>query len=152
MKILGIDYGSARIGLAISDDLGITARPLAVIKRKDHERDLDVLENVIRENRVELLVLGLPLRLDGSRGIQCEKVEKFAEALRSRFALPVVLHDETLSTWEAEEILISAGIKGRDRRKVVDKIAAGIILQGYLNSLQKKKPGPASAGNFPGQQ
>lgn len=152
MKVLGIDYGSARIGLAISDDLGITARPLAVVKRKDLERDLDVLENVIRESRVELLVLGLPLRLDGSRGIQCEKVEKFAEALRSRFGLQVVLHDETLSTWEAEEILISAGIKGKDRRKIVDKIAAGIILQSYLNSLQKKKLGPASPGNFPGQR
>lgn len=151
MKILGIDYGSARIGLAICDDLGITARPLAVVKRKDLERDLDVLENVIRESRVELLVLGLPLRLDGSRGIQCDKVEKFAEALRSRFGLQVVLHDETLSTWEAEEILISAGIRGRDRRKVVDKIAAGIILQSYLNSLQKKKSGPAGPGNFPGQ-
>ena len=152
MKVLGIDYGSARIGLAISDDLGITARPLTVVKRKDPERDLDVLENEIRENRVELLVLGLPLRLDGSRGIQCEKVEKFAQALRSRFGLQVVLQDETLSTWEAEEILISAGIKGKDRRKIVDKIAAGIILQSYLNSLQKKKPGPASPGNFPGQR
>ncbi len=99
-----------------------------------------------------MLVLGLPLRLDGSRGIQCEKVEKFAEALKSRFGLQVVLQDETLSTWEAEEILISAGIKGKDRRKMVDKIAAGIILQSYLNSLQKKKPGPASPGNFPGQR
>ncbi len=149
---MGIDYGSARIGLAISDELGITARPLAVVRSKGPERDLDVLENVIRENRVELLVLGLPLRLDGSRGIQCEKVEKFAEALRSRFGLPVVLYDETLSTWEAEEILISAGVKGRERRKVVDKVAAGIILQSYLNSLQKKKPGAASPGNFPGEQ
>lgn len=135
MKILGIDYGSKRIGLAISDELGITARPLAVIARKNIGRDLDVLENVIRENGVEQIVLGLPLRLDGTRGIQCEKVEKFAAVLRERFPLPVTLWDEALSTWEADELMISAGIKSRKRREMVDKIAAGIILQSYLNSL-----------------
>jgi putative Holliday junction resolvase len=135
MKILGIDYGSRRIGLAISDELGITARPLAVIARKNIERDLEVLGNVIRENSVERIVLGLPLRLDGTRGIQCEKVEKFATVLRERFPLPVTLWDEALSTWEADELMISAGIKSKKRKEMVDKIAAGIILQSYLNSL-----------------
>lgn len=135
MKILGIDYGSRRIGLAISDELGITARPLAVIERKNLDRDLDILENMARESNVEQIVLGLPLRLDGTRGIQCEKVEKFAAALRERTALPIILWDEALSTWEADELMISAGIKSKKRRKMVDKIAAGIILQSYLNSL-----------------
>ncbi len=135
MKILGIDYGSKRMGLAISDELGITARPLAVLERKGLERDLGALENVIRENRVDQIVLGLPLRLDGTRGIQCEKVERFAAALKERLSVPVILWDEALSTWEADELMISAGIKSRKRRKMVDKIAAGIILQSYLNSL-----------------
>jgi putative holliday junction resolvase len=139
MKILGIDYGSKRIGLAISDELGITARPLAVIERKNLDRDLDVLENFLRETNAGQIVLGLPLRLDGTRGIQCEKVDKFAAALKERFPLPVILWDEALSTWEADELMISAGIKGRKRRKMVDKIAAGIILQSYLNSLHAKR-------------
>lgn len=139
MKILGIDYGSKRIGLAISDELGITARPLQVITRKNLDRDLDVLESVIRENNAGQIVLGLPLRLDGTRGIQCEKVEKFAAALEGRFSLPVILWDEALSTWEADELMIAAGIKSTKRRKMVDKIAAGIILQSYLNSLHKSR-------------
>ncbi len=135
MKILGIDYGSKRIGLAISDELGITARPLEVITRKNIDRDLDVLEKIIRDNNAGQIVLGLPLRLDGTRGIQCEKVEKFAVALKERFSIPVILWDEALSTWEADELMIAAGIKSAKRRKMVDKIAAGIILQSYLNSL-----------------
>jgi len=139
MKILGIDYGSKRIGLAISDELGITARPLTVIARKNLERDLDVLENIMRENKAEQIVLGLPLRLDGTRGIQCEKVEKFAATLQARFALPIILWDEALSTWEADELMITAGIKSRKRREMVDKIAAGIILQSYLNSLHARR-------------
>lgn len=139
MKILGIDYGSKRIGLAISDELGITARPLEVIVRKNIDRDLDVLEKIIRDNKAEQIVLGLPLRLDGTRGIQCEKVEKFAAALKERFSLPVILWDEALSTWEADELMIAAGIKSTKRRTMVDKIAAGIILQSYLNSLHARR-------------
>jgi len=147
MKILGIDYGSKRIGLAISDELGITARPLEVITRKNIDRDLDVLEKVIRDNNAGQIVLGLPLRLDGTRGIQCEKVEKFAAALKERFSLPVVLWDEALSTWEADELMIAAGIKSTKRRKMVDKVAAGIILQSYLNSLHAGR----KRGEAPGE-
>lgn len=141
MKILGIDYGSRRIGLAISDELGITARPLAVIERKKLDRDLDALERIIRENEVERVVLGLPLRLDGTRGVQCEKVEKFADALKGRIPLPVVFRDEALSTWEADEIMMAAGMNSKKRRKIVDKVAAGIILQGYLDSVHRTKSG-----------
>lgn len=139
MKFLGIDYGSKRIGLAISDELGITARPLAIIERKNIDRDIEVLGNVIRENNAGQIVLGLPLRLDGTRGIQCEKVERFAAVLRERLPVPVILWDEALSTWEADELMIAAGINSRKRRKMVDKIAAGIILQSYLNSLHARR-------------
>lgn len=139
MKVLGIDYGSKRIGVAISDELGITARPLAVIERKSLDRDLDVLENMVRDNNVERIVLGLPLRLDGTRGIQCEKVEKFAAALKERLPIPIVFRDEALSTREADDLMISAGINSRKRRKMVDKIAAKVILQDYLNSLHSRR-------------
>ena len=146
MKILAIDYGSKRIGLAISDELGITARPLAVVERRNLDRDLDFLENVIRENNVEQIVLGLPLRLDGTRGIQCEKVERFAAVLKERFPIPLVFWDEALSTWEADELMMTAGIKSRKRRKMVDKIAAGIILQSYLNSLHASRKSDGTRG------
>lgn len=145
MKILGIDYGSRRIGLAISDELGITARPLSVIARKNIERDLDVLESVIRENAVEQIVIGLPLRLDGTKGIQCEKVERFAEQLKSRIAIPLIFRDEALSTWEADELMISAGMKSRKRKKIVDKVAAAVILQGHLDALHRAGAGQGSA-------
>jgi len=137
MRILGLDYGDRRIGVAVSDELGITARGLATIVRKGLKRDLDELERMIGACGAEKIVIGFPVRLDGTVGIQCEKVDRFIRALEKRFTLPVERWDESLSTWEAEEILSEARVNRKKRKAVVDRLAAGIILQDYLNKQKK---------------
>jgi putative Holliday junction resolvase len=137
MRILGLDYGDRRIGVAVSDELGITARGLATIVRKSLKRDLDELERMIGACGAEKIVIGFPVRLDGTAGIQCEKVDRFIRALEKRFTLPVERWDESLSTWEAEEILSEALVNRKKRKAVVDRLAASIILQDYLNKQKK---------------
>jgi len=133
MRILGIDFGEKRIGLAVSDELEILARGIATVQSRGIERDLEEIGRYVREYAVERIVVGYPLRLDGSRGIQCEKVDAFMERLRQAFSLPVVPWDETLSTKEAEETLRQGGVRRKKRRKMVDLTAATLILQGYLD-------------------
>jgi putative Holliday junction resolvase len=137
MKILGLDYGSRRIGIAICDELGMTARGVATIARKNREADLDAIAELVRRHGVERIVIGYPLRLDSSEGIQCEKINRFVRRLEMRFSLPVVRWDETLSTKEAEELLRERGLNQEKRREVVDRVAASIILQGYLDALAR---------------
>lgn len=139
MRILGIDYGAKRIGVAICDELGMTAQALAVIERKNKKKDFDAIENFVQTYGVEKIVIGYPRRLDGTAGIQCEKVDAFILDLETIFSLPVIRWDEALSTKEAEEILREANVRQKKRKGVVDKIAAGIILQGYLDHLSKMK-------------
>jgi putative Holliday junction resolvase len=133
MRILGIDYGDKRIGIAVCDELGLTAQGVATIVRKDVDRDLDAIGLYIDEYHVEEIVIGYPRMLDGTEGIQCEKVDRFVEALKRRCDLSVVTWDESLSTKEAERILIEANMSRKKRKLVVDKLAAAIILQGYLD-------------------
>jgi putative Holliday junction resolvase len=133
MRILGLDYGEKRIGLALSDEMGITARGIPTLTRRSLDKDLESLEKIIRRFVVEKIVIGYPLRLDGSEGIQCEKVSRFAGILEKRFALPVIKWDETLTTSRAEEILTEVKVSRKKRKAVVDKLAAMIILQDYLN-------------------
>ena len=137
MRILGLDYGEKRIGMAICDELGFTAQGLSTIVRKTKKHDWEILGNLIRSYKVEKIVIGYPVRLDGSEGIQCEKVNRFTTLLEENFSLPVVKWPETLSTKEAEEILINSGFRWERRKKMVDKLAACIILQGYLDSIAK---------------
>ena len=137
MRILGLDYGEKRIGVAICDELGFTAQGLPTIIRKTKKHDWEILGNLIRNYKVEKIVIGYPVRLDGSEGIQCEKVNHFTALLEAAFFLPVVKWPETLSTKEAEEILINSGVRWEKRKKMVDKLAACIILQGYLDSIAK---------------
>ena len=139
MRILGIDYGSKRIGVAVCDELGLTAQGLATIVRKDRERDMEALAVYVREYHVEKIVIGYPVMLDGTEGIQCEKVNRFADVLESKFPLPVIKWDESLSTKEAERVLIEANMSRKKRKRVVDKLAAVIILQGYLDYLGRMK-------------
>lgn len=139
MRILGLDYGEKRIGVAICDELGLTAQGLPTIIRKNKKHDLEIFANIIKNYHVEKIVIGYPVRLDGSEGIQCEKVNRFAVLLNKTFALSVMKWPETLSTKEAEEILINSGVRWEKRKKKVDKLAACIILQGYLDSLDQKK-------------
>jgi len=133
MRILGLDYGEKRIGLALSDEMGITARGIPTLTRRSLDKDLESLEKIIRRFVVEKIVIAYPLRLDGSEGIQCEKVSRFAGILEKRFALPVIKWDETLTTSRAEEILTEVKVSRKKRKAVVDKLAAMIILQDYLN-------------------
>ncbi len=137
MKILGLDYGDRRIGVAVSDELGITARGLATIVRRGLKRDMDELEQMIVACGAEKIVIGFPVRLDGTTGIQCEKVDRFIRVLEKRFTLPVERWDESLSTWEAEEILSEALVNRKKRKEVVDRLAASIILQSYLNKHKR---------------
>jgi putative Holliday junction resolvase len=138
MRVLGLDYGARRIGVAICDELGMTAQGMTTIIRKNRETDLNAIGDFIRRYDVERIVIGYPLRLDGSEGIQCEKVNRFARRLEMRFSLPVIRRDETLSTKEAEEILHEAGARRDKRKGRVDRLAACIILQGYLDALARE--------------
>jgi putative Holliday junction resolvase len=132
---MGLDYGTKRIGVALCDELGMTGQSLTTIFRKNREQVLAAIEDLVKNHGVEKIVIGYPLRLDGSEGIQCEKVSRFARLLEARLSIPVIKWDETLSSRTAEDILIEAGMRREKRKKIVDKMAAGIILQGYLNSL-----------------
>jgi len=137
LRILGLDYGEKRIGAAVCDELGMTAQGLPTLSRKTKKHDLEMLGQWIRNYGVEKIVIGYPLRLDGSEGIQCEKVNRFADLLSKAFSLPVVKWPETMSTKEAEEILISAGVRWQKRKEKVDRLAACLILQSYLDGADK---------------
>jgi putative Holliday junction resolvase len=135
MRILGLDYGSKRIGVALCDELGLTGQGLTTIAWKNQNQVVRALEVLVSSYGVEKIVIGYPLRLDGTEGIQCEKVNRFARLLEARLSLPVIKWDETLSSRTAEDILIQSRMRREKRKMIVDKMAAGIILQGYLNSL-----------------
>jgi len=139
VRILGLDYGSRRIGAAISDELGMTAQGAATINRKNRKADLDAIADLVRRYDIERIIIGYPLRLDGSEGIQCEKINRFCRRLEARLSLPIIRQDETLSTKEAEEILRRTGMRPKKRKEIVDRVAASIILQGYLDALSRGK-------------
>lgn len=137
MRLLGLDYGEKRIGVAICDELGLTAQGLPTIMRKNKKHDLEILRNLINNYNVEKIVVGYPVKIDGSEGIQCDKVNRFASLLNAAFSLAVIKWPETLSTKEAEEILINSGVRWKKRKNNVDKLAACLILQSYLDSIIK---------------
>jgi putative holliday junction resolvase len=141
LRILGLDYGEKRIGMAVCDELGMTAQGLPTLMRKTKQHDLDVLSHWIQQYAVQKIVVGYPLRLDGSEGIQCEKVNRFIGLLDKTFMLPVIKWPETLSTKEAEEILISSGVRWQRRKEKVDRLAACLILQNYLDCADKSNAG-----------
>lgn len=135
MRILGIDHGTKRMGLAVSDELGMLAHPLEFVPAEPFAAFLTRLQEVIRTKEVELIIVGLPRNMDGSYGPAASKVREFVAALGNAVALPIKTWDERLSSAQANRVLIAANVR-RDRRKeVVDKMAAAIILQSYLDSL-----------------
>ena len=133
-RVLGLDVGSKRIGLAISDPLGITAQGLETIQRQNKRLDFDPLEKVIREYAVAEIVVGYPLRMSGAEGIQAEKMQRFAEELRQRFPLPVHLWDERLSSAQANRLLRETEMSIKRRGQVVDQMAAVLILQSWMDA------------------
>ena len=134
MKILGLDYGEARIGVAVSDILGMLATPLDTICEKDREKQLEKVVAVAKENNVEKLVVGYPKHMDGTVGHRAQYTEEFARDLSELLNVPYVMWDERLSSTEAHRILETGGVSGKKRKTKVDKIAAVIILQGYLDA------------------
>lgn len=133
-RVLGLDVGSKTIGLAVSDPLGITAQGLETIRRKNKRSDFDELGRVITEYDVSEIVVGYPLRLSGSEGTQSEKMQRFAENLRKHFGLPVHLWDERLTSTQANRLLREAELSIRKRAGAVDRMAAVLILQSWMEA------------------
>jgi putative Holliday junction resolvase len=133
-RILGLDVGDRRIGVALSDPLGLTAQPLTVIERRDAARDVDALSALVAQHQVSCIVVGLPLTLRGEQGIQADKVESFVQRLRSRVRLPVELIDERLTTVQGERALAEGGASRRQRKAAIDQVAAQLILQQFLDT------------------
>ena len=129
-----MDVGSRRIGLAITDPLGITAQGLETLQRQNKRTDFARLEEVIREYKVAEIVMGLPLRMIGGEGIQAEKMQAFAEEVRRRFRLPVHLWDERLTSAQANRLLRETDMSIKRRGEVVDQMAAVLILQSWMEA------------------
>ncbi len=138
MRLMGLDVGSKTLGVALSDPLQFTAQGLEVIRRKKPADDLQRLAEIIEQYQVKKIVVGLPKNMDGTLGPQAGAVQGFIASLRERFALPVDTWDERLTTVAARKMLIQADVSRNRRKQVVDKMAAVIILQGYLDRMAKE--------------
>jgi putative Holliday junction resolvase len=139
---MGLDVGSKTIGVAISDELGITAQGLKTVKRKATEDDLRELVDIISQFQIEKIVVGLPKNMDGSLGKQAEFILAWVEDLKNKIHLPVDTWDERLSTVEASRTLLKADLSRKKRKGVIDKLAAVLILQGYLQQIGSRKDEP----------
>ena len=138
MRIIGLDYGTKTVGVALSDALGITAQPVETITRKEENKLRKTyarIEAIIEENDVEKIVVGLPKNMNNTVGERAIACEEFAKNLERRTGLEVIMWDERLSTVSAHKAMMEAGIRREDRGNYVDSIAAAIILQGYLDSV-----------------
>ena len=138
MRILGLDYGSVTVGVAVSDALRVTAQPLETITRKDENKLRQTcarIEQLIAEYELESIVLGYPKNMNDSVGERAKKTEEFKAMLERRTGLPVTLWDERLTTVAAERVLMESGVRRENRKAVIDQVAAALILQGYLDSL-----------------
>ena len=133
-RILGLDVGARRIGVAVSDPLGITAQGLETFERRNKKYDLHYFYKLVREHGVKEIVVGLPLRMSGEEGIQAEKIQAFAEDLRKALKLPVHLWDERLTSAEANRLLRSTELSIEKRGKAVDRMAAVLILQSWMQN------------------
>jgi len=133
-RVLGLDVGSKRIGLAVSDPLGITAQGLETIRRQNKRLDLEELGKIIRQYSVSEIVVGYPLRLSGAEGTQSEKMQLFAEDLRKKFGLPVHLWDERLTSSQANRLLREMELSIQKRAGAVDRMAAVLILQNWMEA------------------
>lgn len=137
MRILGLDPGEKRIGVAVSDALGITAQPLTSIPRSSLKADIEAIRQICEAYQVKHIVLGLPLNLNGSMGEKARQAVELAAELKEHLGLEVTLWDERLSTQAVEEVLLDADTSRRKRKRVIDKLAAAYILQGYLDRRSK---------------
>ena len=142
MRILGLDFGSKTVGVAVSDGLLLTAQGVETIERKDENKLRKTcarIEELIAEYEITEIVLGLPKNMNNTEGERVEKTKAFGEKLERRTGLPVHYWDERLTTVAAEQILMESGVRRENRKAVIDKVAAGLILQGYLDCLKTKE-------------
>lgn len=137
---MGLDVGDKTIGIAISDALLLTAQPRPTHRRKDLKSDIETLRLLAAANEVHQIVVGQPLHMDGRESPQSQKVARFADELRKALEIPIIFWDERLTSFEAEQHLEQMGLNWRQRREQVDKIAAMIILQNYLDSGSRAEP------------
>jgi putative Holliday junction resolvase len=137
MRILGLDFGTKTIGVAVSDETGLIGQGVGTIKRTNLQQDLRELKKKIEQYHVEKIVIGLPKNMDGSLGNSAQLVFDFIEKLKKTFSIQVDTWDERLSTVEAERVLLDADMSRNKRKKVIDKVAATIILQGYLDYINR---------------
>ena len=137
-RTMALDYGDRRIGIALSDEMGLAAQPLMTLERTTWPEDLQRLAAIIREHGVRRIVVGLPLDMDGGRGGRARLTEQFIEKVRGATGLPVIPWDERLTTVQAERILISGDVSRARRRKVIDQVAAVILLQAWLDAQRSE--------------
>ncbi len=135
MRILALDHGTRRIGVAVSDEMKMIAQPLEYIPAEPFAGFLSRLKEIIREKEVELILIGMPRNMDGSYGPAALKVQEFAAVLKDALTLPIKTLDERLTTVQAQRFLIQGNVRREKRKEKVDKTAAAILLQGYLDSL-----------------
>ncbi len=138
MRIMGLDIGTHTIGIAVSDELGLTAQGLKTLRRKSMDEDFKEIAAIIHQFEIEKIVVGLPQNMDGTLGTQAEKVLKWIEVLRDKIEISVATWDERLSTVGASKVLLEADLSRKKRKKVIDKVAAVLILQGYLDQGRRK--------------
>ncbi len=144
MRIMGLDYGSKTVGVAVCDPLGYTAQAVETIVRKEENKFRETfrrIEELAREFEITSIVLGYPKNMDGSVGERARKTEEFKDMLEKRTGFPVILWDERLTTVEANGILRESGVPASERKKVIDQVAAGIILQSYLDTMERMRFG-----------
>ena len=142
MRILGLDFGSKTVGVAVSDELMLTAQGLEIVRRQSPNKlrqTLARIEQIVTEYQVERIVLGYPKNMNNTIGDRAEKSLAFKETLERRTGIPVVMWDERLTTVEANRTLMESGVRRENRKAVIDKVAAGLILQGYLDCLKTKE-------------
>ena len=141
MRIMGLDFGSKTVGVAVCDPLGITAQMVETIFREKESklrRTLARIVELVREYEIEAIVLGYPKNMNNSQGERVRKTEEFQESLKTRTGLEVILWDERLTTVAAERVLMECGVRRENRKEKVDQIAAAMILQGYLDCLKNQ--------------
>ncbi|SFG13894.1 putative holliday junction resolvase [Lachnospiraceae bacterium C7] len=142
MRILGLDFGSKTVGVAVSDGLLLTAQGVEIVRRKSQSKlrqTLARIKELVDEYEVDTIVLGYPKNMNGTEGERCEKTKDFKTMLENRTGLPVVLWDERLTTVAADRSMMETGIRRENRKEFVDEIAAVFILQGYLDYLHNQK-------------
>ncbi len=140
MRVLGLDVGDRRIGVALSDSLGITAQRLTLLERQGAGRDVEAVRALVDQHEVGTIVVGLPLTMQGTEGPQAKKVLAFTQALRGRVSVPIQMVDERLTTVQGERALLEMDTSRRKRKQMIDQVAAQLILQQFLDQQRGSEP------------